>query len=78
MMNDGGALRGIQKPRPQADQPAGGNGKRDVRKLAAVVHLDHLSAPPADQLHDRAQLSWRHFDHQRLERLFVSPLRSRK
>ena len=70
MVHDGRALRGVEQPRPQADQPAGRNREGHVRVLAAVVHLDHLAAARADQFHHRAQLVVRHFDHQRLERLF--------
>ena len=56
VVHDRRPLRGVQQPRPQADQAAGGDRELDVRVIAAGVHLRHLPAAAADQLHHRPQL----------------------
>ena len=69
-MDDGRALRGVEHPRAQADQAAGGNREADVCVIVARGHLYQLAAAGADHLHHGAELVVRHFDHQGLERLF--------
>ena len=39
MVNDGGALRGVEEPRAQADQAAGGDRELDVRVVVVGGHL---------------------------------------
>ena len=69
-MNNGGALRGVEQPRAQADQAAGGNRELHVRVVVVRRHFDKLATPGADQFHHRPKLIVRHFDDQAFERLF--------
>ena len=69
VVDDGGALRGVEQPRAQADQAAGRDREDDVRVVVVGGHLDELPAASADQLHHRAELVVRHFDDQAFERL---------
>ena len=77
MVDDGRALRGVEQPRAQADQAAGGDREDHERVVVVRGHLDQLAAALADQFHHRPGAFGGHFDHQRLERLLQSRRRSR-
>ncbi len=70
VVDDGRALRGVQEPRPQADQPARRESKRPCTSSRCATACPPTGPPLADQLHHRAGLVLGHFHHQRLERLF--------
>ena len=69
------ALRGVQQPGSQADQPPGGNRERHVGIVAAASISTISAAPRADHFHHRAQPVVRHFDHQVSNGSSVTPLR---
>ena len=77
MVHDRRALRGVEQPRAQADQAAGGNRERDVRVLAAaVISTSWPRRSPTSSI-TGPELFVRHFDDQLFERLFGLAVRAR-
>ena len=71
MVDHGRALRGVQQPRPQPDQPAGGNRKNHVRIVVVRWSCRPTARGAGRSIPSRGRY-WLSgdFDHQRLERLF--------